>query len=85
MDKAEINYGIHDKEMLAIVSGFKEWRWYLEGAIHQDLVYTDHKNLEYFTMTKTLNRRQVKWAQDRTGYGFKIIYRPGTRNWKPNT
>jgi len=32
MDKAEINYEIHDKEMLAVVSAFKEWRRYLEGA-----------------------------------------------------
>jgi len=32
IDKAEINYEIHDKEMLAVVSAFKEWRRYLEGA-----------------------------------------------------
>jgi HAMP domain-containing protein len=28
----ELNYDIHDKEMLAIGSSFKEWRRYLEGA-----------------------------------------------------
>jgi len=32
MDKAKINYEIHDKEMLTVVSTFKEWRRYLEGA-----------------------------------------------------
>ena len=48
MDKAKINYDIHDKEMLAVVSAFKEWRRYLEGARFQIIVYTDHKNLEYF-------------------------------------
>jgi len=32
VDKAEINYEIHDKEMLVVVSAFKEWRRYLEGA-----------------------------------------------------
>ena len=48
MDKAEINYEIHDNEMLAVVSAFKEWRRYLEGARFQIIVYTDHKNLEYF-------------------------------------
>ena len=41
MDKAEINYEIHDKEMLAIVSAFKEWRRYLEGALFPITVYTD--------------------------------------------
>jgi hypothetical protein len=30
----EINYKIHDKELLAIVDYFKVWRRYLEGAIH---------------------------------------------------
>jgi len=32
MDKAKINYEIHDKEMLAVVSAIKEWRRYLEGT-----------------------------------------------------
>jgi len=35
MDKAEINYDIHDKKLLAIVAVLKEWRRYLEGARHQ--------------------------------------------------
>jgi transposase InsO family protein len=82
MNKAEINYEIHDKEMLAIVSAFKEWRRYLEGAEHMVTVFTDHKNLEYFTTSKVLNRRQARWAQELAGYDFKIIYRPGTSNGK---
>jgi len=28
----EINYKIHDKELLAIVDGFEEWRHLFEGA-----------------------------------------------------
>jgi len=53
---AEINYEIHDKELLAIVDAFKHWRRYCEEAAHQVEVYTDHQNLEYFTTTKVLNR-----------------------------
>jgi hypothetical protein len=60
MDKAEINYEIHHEEMLAIVSAFKEWRRYLEGAAYTVLELTDHKNLEYFTTTKVLNRRHAQ-------------------------
>jgi hypothetical protein len=30
----EINYEIHDKELLAIVDSFQEWRHLLEGASH---------------------------------------------------
>jgi len=53
---AEINYEIHNKELLAIVNLFQEWRHFLEGAQHPVTVYTDHKNLEYFMSAKVLNR-----------------------------
>jgi hypothetical protein len=64
MDKAEINYKIYDKEMLVIVSAFKQWRHYLESAVQSISVFTDHKNLVYFTTTKILNRRHARWAQE---------------------
>ena len=41
---AEINYKIHDKELLAIVDSFQEWRHFLQGTVHLVIVYTDHKN-----------------------------------------
>jgi hypothetical protein len=63
MDKVKINYEIHDKEILVILSAFKEWRRCLKGAAHTIGVFTDHQNLEYFTTTKLLNRRQACWAQ----------------------
>jgi hypothetical protein len=81
---AEINYEIHDKELLAIVDAFKHWRRYCEGAIHQVQVFSDHQNLEYFTTTKVLNRRQARWAQELAGIDFKIYYRPGSQNGKPD-
>jgi len=59
---AEINYEIHDKELLAVVDTFKHWRQYWEGATHQVQVYSDYQNLEYFTTTKVLNRWQARWA-----------------------
>jgi len=84
MDKAEINYDIHDKELLAIVAALKEWRCCLEGAHHRIQIYTDQKNLEYLTTTKILNRRQARWAQELAGYDFKIFYRPASANGKPD-
>src|SRR5690606_12308326 len=80
LNPAEINYEIYDKEMLAIVAAFELWRHYLEGAQYPILVYTDHKNLEYFATTKILNRRQARWAIKLAPFDFKIIYRPGTQN-----
>jgi len=82
--RAEINYEIHDKELLAIVDAFKHWRRYCEGATNQVQVFSDHQNLEYFTTTKVLNRRQARWAQELVGIDFRIYYRPGTQNGKPD-
>ena len=42
---AKLHYPIYDKELLAVVDGFKHWRVYVEGAQHPVQVYTDHKNL----------------------------------------
>jgi hypothetical protein len=81
---AEINYEIHDKELLAIVNSFKHWRRYCEGAVHQVQVFSDHQNLEYFTTIKVLNRRQARWAQELAGIDFKIFFRPGFQNGKPD-
>jgi len=80
----EINYEIHDKELLAIVDSFKYWRRYLEGAAHQVQVFSNHQNLEYFTTTKVLNRRQARWAQELASIDFKIYYRSGIKNGKPD-
>jgi len=82
---AEINYEIHDKELLAVVDAFKHWGRYCEDAVHQVQVFSDHQNLEYFTTTKVLNRRQARWAQELAGIDFCIYYRPGTKNGKPDT
>jgi hypothetical protein len=41
-----INYDAHDKEMLAIVTAFKEWEHMLKSVAGEITVYTDHKNLE---------------------------------------
>jgi hypothetical protein len=57
LTSAEINYQVYDKELLAIIMAFKQWRPYLAGAQHRIQVLTDHKNLLYFTTTRTLNRR----------------------------
>ena len=51
---AELNYDVHDKELLAIYETFRRWQHYLEGPTSPVDVITDHKNLEYFATTKLL-------------------------------
>lgn len=63
---------------------FKHWRAYLEG-VEDIIIYTNHKNLEYFTISMALNRRQARWAERLAHLGkFKIIYQPGPKMGKPN-
>ena len=52
---AECNYEIYNKELIVIVCIFKEWRPELEGLSTPVKVITDHKNLEYFMLTKQLS------------------------------
>ena len=84
MQPAELNYEIYDKELLAIYDAFKHWRSYLEGAAHVILVMSDHKNLEYFTTTKVLTRRQARWSEYLSGFNYTIRYRPGKLGAKPD-
>ena len=77
---AELNYEIHDKELLAIVECLREWRSYLEGPKYRVKVYSDYKNLLYFTTTKALNRRQVRWSELLANYNFEVLYKKGLEN-----
>ncbi|KAI0993475.1 hypothetical protein K3495_g14709, partial [Podosphaera aphanis] len=43
---AEVNYPVHDKEMLSIYSCLRHWRPLLAGISFE--VHTDHRNLVYF-------------------------------------
>ncbi|KAI0994899.1 hypothetical protein K3495_g13280 [Podosphaera aphanis] len=47
-------------------------------------VISDHKNLEYFMTTKTLNRRQARWSEFLSRFNFVISYRPGRLGAKPD-
>jgi hypothetical protein len=80
MQDAELNYDVHDKELLAIIETLRNWRVYLEGAKHQVEVITDHKNLTYFMTSKDLNRRQIRWAEELAYCRPKIVYRKGSEN-----
>lgn len=81
---AELNWPIYDKELGAIYFAFEQWRAFLIGATHPVLVWTDHKNLEYFTKAQCLSRRQYRWAKEFQDFHFLIAYRPGAQQGKPD-
>ena len=77
---AELNYPIYDKEFLAIVNAFKEFRHYLLGSKHQTKVYTDHKNITHFAKTQELSGRQLRYAEYLSEFDYIIIHVKGTEN-----
>ena len=60
---AECKYEIYDKELIAIIYCFKEWRPELESMPYPIRVLSDYKNLEYFISTKLLSQRQACWSE----------------------
>lgn len=74
-----LNYPIHDKELLAIIEAFNEWRPYLSGTEEPVDVFTDHRNLRYFK-TKELSPRQTRWAEFLAPFNFRIHYVKGKEN-----
>ena len=87
----ECNYEIYDKELLAIIRCFEQWRPEREGTGVRVKVIIDHKSLEYFMTTKKLTKHQACWAEFLSEFNFIISYTPGKENqkvdsltWRPN-
>ena len=81
----ELNYDTHNKELLAIFEAFKSWCHYLEGPAFPIDVMTDHKNLEYFSTSKVLTRRQAWWSEYLSSFNLIICFQPGKLGTKPDT
>ena len=74
LQSAEQNYNMHDKELLVIFEAFKTWCHYLEGLAKTINMVTDHKNLEYFTSTKKLTRRQARWLEFLSQFNLSVWF-----------
>jgi hypothetical protein len=57
----ECNDEIYDKELIAIIRAFEEWRPEQEGTLYPILVLCDHKNLEYFISMKLQTVIKPDW------------------------
>jgi len=54
LQPVECNYEIHDKELLTIIHSLKHFHHYLQGNKHHTKIFSDHMNLQYFTLKQTL-------------------------------
>ena len=77
----EERYDVHNKELLAIIACIQHQRVYAHSCLELT-IYTDYKNLTFFTITKILNKRQTRQAELLRQYKFKIVYTLGKENGK---
>lgn len=68
---AQLNYPVHEKELLAVIRALIKWQVDLLGVPF--LVYTDHKMLEIFNVQKDLLRQQARWMELMSQYDAKIV------------
>ena len=74
LNAVKSNYEIYDKELLTIIRCFEQWQLKLEEFMFSVNILTDHKNLQYFMITKQLMHQQTWWAEYLSWFDFKITY-----------
>jgi RNase H-like domain found in reverse transcriptase/Integrase zinc binding domain len=77
---AERNYDTHDKELAAIIFGFKCGRPFFLGAKHAVEVRMDHKNLQYFREPQKVTGRQARWLTFLQDFNYTLAHIPGHQN-----
>lgn len=77
MTKLEKNYSVIEKECLALIYAFKQFRHYL--LVNHFTVLTDHNPLIWLS-SQRMQGRLCRWALALQDYDFTIKYRKGTQN-----
>jgi hypothetical protein len=78
-----VNYLIHDKKLLAIINYIKAWEPEF-NAVKNFKILTNHRNLRYFYTEKQLTERQIRWLEYLSGFNFKVKWRPGSQDGRPD-
>jgi hypothetical protein len=78
MIPAELNYPVHDQELLSVIHGLRKWRHYLHGG--RVRVITDNWATKFLLTKPELNKRQAGWLDFLQEFNLEIIYRPGKDN-----
>lgn len=78
LNKAEINYSVIQKELLAIIWAVKYFRPYLYGRKFN--IITDHRPLTFLFGLKDVSSQLMRWRLQLSEYDYTIIYRAGSEN-----
>lgn len=78
LTKAEKNYSVIEKELLAVVWSIKHFRAYLYGRKFK--LISDHKPLVWLFGMSNPSSRLMRWRLELEEYDFEISYKPGALN-----
>lgn len=79
LNAAELNYGMPDKELLAVIWALTKWRCYLQARRFK--VITDHQpNVAFPRCNLTAHRRRARWADFLSQFNIDWVYTPGKNN-----
>jgi hypothetical protein len=81
MNKHEVHYHVHERELLAVFDALLKFRCYLNGAAGCSII-TDHDTLRHFFRQSDLSTRHVRWLQVLAPYQrhMDIVYKKGAVN-----
>jgi hypothetical protein len=79
---AELNYPVHEKELLAIKEALRVYRHYIEGK--RTVILTDHQSLRYMETNKNPSKRMARWIEEFQGHDLDIQYRKGVEAIVPD-
>nr|GEU41038.1 reverse transcriptase domain-containing protein [Tanacetum cinerariifolium] len=74
----ESNYTMTEKEMLAVVYAFENFRSYL--FMNKSIVHTDHSAFKYLFAKKYVKARLLWWVLLLQEFDFKVLDRKGAEN-----
>jgi Reverse transcriptase (RNA-dependent DNA polymerase)/RNase H-like domain found in reverse transcriptase/Retroviral aspartyl protease/Integrase core domain/Integrase zinc binding domain len=80
---AELNYPVHEKELLAIKYALQCWRIYIDNGT-VTTIYTDHESLKYLATMRNPTRRLARWIEEFGEYSLDIQYRKGSEAVVPD-
>ena len=75
LNKAERNYCVTRKELLAVVAAVEHFHYYLYGQ--KFTVRTDHSALQWLLNFKNVQGQLARWLQKLQQYDFVVIHRVG--------
>ncbi|CDO74639.1 hypothetical protein BN946_scf184822.g2 [Trametes cinnabarina] len=78
LSSAQMNYPVHEIEMLAGVEAMRRHRDILLGCAFTWV--TDHKGLVHLLKQRNLSGRQAHWLEHISEFNFSIQYVPGVEN-----